>query len=152
MFLQLNVRYNERWTNFWPGLSPKYLPKNPSILAFSLSYCSLESYISWWLFARSFLCFFLLFCFLCVSGFFFIFIAMKVQHSFNILNIFLFCQLEVQATKVVLHQVAVTVLQQTYFNLVSSSSGRFPSFYHEEIGMGVGNKKGKGITRFFSSI
>lgn len=48
---------------------------------------------------------------------------------------------ELQARKVVLHQVAITVLQIPFPNLVSASSGLFPSFYPEEICMHLCNRK-----------
>lgn len=111
VFLQLNVRYNEKRVNFCPVLSPNYLLKNPSILA--LSYYSLGSCSGWW-FSVLVFCFVSFTCVLCgfiFWGFFFISIAKKVQHSFDVINIYLFWQLESQAKKVVLHQVAITVLQ-----------------------------------------
>lgn len=75
VFLQLNVRYNEKRVNFCPVLSPNYLLKNPSILAFSLSYYSLGSCSGWW-FSVLVFCFVSFTCVLCgfiFLGFFFYF-------------------------------------------------------------------------------
>lgn len=122
-------------------MSPKYLLKNQSIMNFSLSYYSFKSCNGWVVFFL--LCFAWVYFYLhCYEGTTFI-IYFKYL---------LFWQLELQATKVVLHQVAITVLHTPFPDLVSASYGLFPSFYPEGIGTHLCNRIKREITRFFSSI
>ena len=61
---------------------------------------------------------------------------------------YLLWQLELQAIKTVLHQVTITVLQIPFPNLVSTSSGLFPSFYSEEIGTHLCKRKKEKLQGF----